>query len=392
MLTTLELSSQPSLQNTSNPMGNTGSINRESASLPFAYAKPTDSSQNGEREHQPAQVVRAPRLNQTQPLDERPTTPRRSSLDATSTDEVAMEGNDTKGLKVITLAQLNSTTTVGLCSQGLAKLSPNVGLLYNTTTLQLCCNELTHIPPEIGHLQNLQIFSISRNQIRSLPDTIGLLSKLVELRASENELESIPSSIGRLTKLTTLSLDNNRIACLPFEIGDAKALINLDLSQNPITVLPAEIGRLKFLRKFRLDDCPLASSFQYRLENSVPTLKELAARVIVRRQVPIVSHLQDELQEYLTGAHRCSFCGGPYFESFAKRGKFIEKADYRVPLEYRLCVPHWNTEEERISLLFRPLPETAPQKTPQPGATPAGTPPGSPKPGKGRQYAVNQEE
>ncbi|KAJ3341753.1 hypothetical protein HDU93_004137 [Gonapodya sp. JEL0774] len=359
MLARLEVERKKQELHLASVMGNAGSVSRESASLPFAYAKPltNDPSTNGELHLPPA--TRTPRLNQTQPIDERPSSFRRTSVDGAGQEEGSPDGTETMKGITITFGNLTSTLTVGLCSQGLVRLSPNVGLLSNTTTLQLVNAlgaALENAKKVISTIvsstslvfnSNLQIFSVSRNRIRTLPDTVGLLSKLVELRCSENELESIPASIGRLTKLTTLSLDKNRIGHIPPEIGDAKAIINLDLSQNPLRVLPAELARLKFLRKLRLDECPLIQSFDYPLESTPPSLKELAARVIVRQQTPILSYTQDEVQDYLAGAHRCSFCGGPYLESFVRRGKFIDKGEYRVPLEYRLCVAHWNNEHER---------------------------------------------
>ncbi|KAJ3092752.1 Leucine-rich repeat-containing protein 63 [Quaeritorhiza haematococci] len=287
--------------------------------------------------------------------------------------------------RVINFGQLTSLTTIGLCSQGLIKVSPNIGLLYATTTLQLCCNELTSIPPEIGHMKNLTTLSVAKNRLTSLPDTIGYLTKLVELKASENQLKTIPATIGTLKKLTTLSLEHNQITELPQEIGSLKTLISLDLSHNPITVLPAELGRLKFLRKLRLEECSLISEFEVETTYTPPSLKELAARVIVRQQLPILKDTQDDLKAYLASAHACSFCGGPYFSSFTRRNKMMEKNDAKVPLEYRLCIPHWNTEQERVSLLFCPLPETAPSPIPSTTTSPVSSPPGSPASIRGKR-------
>lgn len=196
-------------------------------------------------------------------------------------------------------------------------------------------------------MQNLQILSVARNRLIELPETIGYLAKLVELRAADNALKTLPASLGMLKKLATLSVENNQLESLPVEIGGAIALVNLDSSGNPLRILPAELSRLKFLRKLRLEDCPLATDFEYPTSNPCPSLKELAARVIVRNQLPILQDTQEELKSYLASARSCSFCGGPYFESSVKRGKFIEKNEYRVPLEYSLCVAHWTTEQER---------------------------------------------
>jgi Leucine-rich repeat (LRR) protein len=223
---------------------------------------------------------------------------------------------------------------------------------------------LTEIPAEIGYMKNLTKLDLSKNKLEHIPDTIGFLHKLSELRLSENQLTSVPSSIGSLKKLLTLMLDYNKIVELPPEIGEIKTLVNLDVRENPITVLPAELGRLQYLRKLRTDGCPLKSEFVHEIVYSPPSLMELAARTIVRQQIPILEDTTEHLKDYLTNAKTCSFCGGPYFESFVKRGKIIDKNDQHIPLEYRLCCPHWNTEQERVSLLFCALPDTAPSSEP----------------------------
>ncbi|CAG8589899.1 9478_t:CDS:2, partial [Acaulospora colombiana] len=227
-----------------------------------------------------------------------------------------------------------------------------------------CCNELTEIPAEIGYMKNLQTLDVSENQLECIPDTIGFLHKLTDLKLSKNQLTTIPSSIGSLKKLGTLLLNNNKITELPPEIGQIKTLVNLDIRENPITVLPAELGRLQYLRKLLTDGCPLVTEFVHQITHSPPTLMELAARTIVRLQVPILEDTTDHIKDYLASAKKCSFCGGPYFESYVKRGKIIDKNDNPIPLEYRLCCPHWNTEQERVSLLFCALPDTAPSPEP----------------------------
>ncbi|KAI9022543.1 hypothetical protein DFJ74DRAFT_96804 [Hyaloraphidium curvatum] len=377
-------------------MGQT--LSAEQASLPFAFAAAAADARAAPVHPPDAAAPSRAGDGPPGPADADPPAP---PADADDADGAAAP--DDEALRAIRFGQLTSLVTIGLCSQGLVRLAPNVGLLYATTTLQLCCNNLTSIPSEIGHLQNLQILSVARNRLTELPDTIGYLAKLVELRAADNCLRSLPPSIGMLKKLTTLSAENNELASLPMEIGGVTALVNLDLSGNPIRTLPAEIGRLKFLRKLRLEECPLLTEFEYPPTNPCPSLKELSARVIVRNQLPILQDTQEELKAYLASAQSCSFCGGPYFESCVKRYRQAEKNEFRFCVEYSLCVAHWTTEQERwalgfgivwrtcancctsrdrISALFCPPPETAPSPI---ASSPSTTPPSSPLFGRRRR-------
>ncbi|CAG8452198.1 4436_t:CDS:2 [Scutellospora calospora] len=262
--------------------------------------------------------------------------PDNNSINGTIPDEFNINNN----LSPIVFSDLQNFKNIGLCRRGLVKLT------------------------EIGYMKNLTTLDVSKNRLEFIPDTIGFLYKLQELKLSSNQLSWIPSSIGSLKKLGTLLLDENKITELPPEIGQIKTLVHLDVRDNPLTVLPAELGRLQQLRKLRTDGCQLKTEFVHQLTHSPPTLMELAARTIVRLQVPILEDTTDHIKDYLASAKKCSFCGGPYFESYAKRGKIIDKNEQLIPLEYRLCYPHWNTEQERVSLLFCALPDTAPSPEP----------------------------
>ncbi|KAI7816318.1 hypothetical protein BC939DRAFT_388501, partial [Gamsiella multidivaricata] len=221
-------------------------------------------------------------------------------------------------------------------------------------------NDLCSIPTEIGRLWNLTLLDLSKNSLTSLPDSIQQLTRLVDLKLSFNFLESLPTNIGKLTKMKSLYLNSNRLSRIPAEIGNIKGLVHLDLRDNPISVLPADISQLQYLTQLRLDRCPLLLEFVHSPLHSPPTLLELAARVVVRHNMGVPRVVPFHLRAHLRTAQRCSFCHGPYFESSFKRGRMIEKNDRLIPLEYTLCTPHWNTNTERVRLLFGPRPITAP--------------------------------
>jgi len=145
------------------------------------------------------------------------------------------------------------------------------------------------------------------------------------------------------------------------EYKEMKNLVTLDVSSNQLVSIPAEICNIKTLQKILINNCPLIySSCVPSLTKEIPSLKELASRIIIRRNIPINDNLSDELKYYLGSVHQCSFCHGPFFETYEKRNQLIRRNDINIPLEYRLCISHWSSEEERIKVLFSKLPYTSP--------------------------------
>ncbi|KAJ3389036.1 hypothetical protein HDU92_001208 [Lobulomyces angularis] len=334
--------------------------------LPFAYVEPTDSSSPSSSSNNIVFTIHNDA--NTFPSNDRLQNHTQSQIselsqyDNESIITSISESHFTKDLTKITFKQLSKTSAISLCSKNLSRLSRNVGLLQSTTTLHLCCNLLKEIPPEIGHLKNLTILSLEKNKIKFLPDTIGLLVNLTELKLNHNELKSLPNSIGLLDKLTDLNLEFNFIDNLTSDVGLLLNLTSLNLANNRLKSIPVEIGRLNFLRTLNLDNNPLLTPATYHQDPylSPPSLKELSARVIIRNQLPILSTTSLHISEYLSSSKKCSHCTGPYFESCVKRIKFVERNEYTVPYEAKLCVAHWNNNQQRIKMLFSPIPNTAP--------------------------------
>lgn len=59
------------------------------------------------------------------------------NMDVYRLDEASIQTLKRQNMKPITLGQLTSLQTIGLCTQSLVRLSPNIGLLSMTTTLHL---------------------------------------------------------------------------------------------------------------------------------------------------------------------------------------------------------------------------------------------------------------
>jgi hypothetical protein len=122
--------------------------------------------------------------------------------------------------------------------------------------------------------------------------------------------------------------------------------------------IPVEVGRLKYLKTLKVDEVSFSlpgfvnPSPEMATLSSFPTLKELAARLVVLHQIPIWQHTDQCLKVYLLSSHTCSFCQGPYFESYVKRIRVVSRNEFGIPMEDRLCIDHWKTDLERLKLMF----------------------------------------
>lgn len=244
-------------------------------------------------------------------------------------------------------------------------------------------NQLKELPEAIGHLQQLENLSVAHNQITSIPDTICHLVHLTDFNLSHNQLEHVTPFISHLKELQTLHLGHNQLLDLTGSVEHLCNLTLLDLSYNPIHVLPAEITQLPFLRRLRLDGCPFTNSLDqpFELAHNPPSLLETCARYIIKNEHQILSSvlkkkrqinnkttaaenlkslITDPLYQYLSTFSSCSHCHGPYFESYVTRGRWIERNDIWVPLEYRLCSAHWSDESDRVYAMFSASQPTAP--------------------------------
>lgn len=211
---------------------------------------------------------------------------------------------------------------------------------------------MINLPSAIGQLKNLRILNASKNQLESIPESITSLNKLKAINLSQNKLNQLPKGIGRLPNLIILILNQNELKQIPREIALLQDLITLNLSNNPLKSIPAEIAMLKSLRKLTAENCAFETEFVYPLTHDPPSLFEICARKISMEKIPLPSRV-GHITEYFKREQTCSFCYGPYFDSFVSRGKFIERTNRQlIALDYKLCVAHWSDENDRISAMF----------------------------------------
>ncbi|KAG0903415.1 hypothetical protein G6F34_001141 [Rhizopus arrhizus] len=205
------------------------------------------------------------------------------------------------------------------------------------------------LPRAIGQLVNLEILDVSKNQLEFIPDSIQYLKKLKALNLSKNKLTHIPKTFGQLLHLTVLLLNHNHLTELPNEIAHLHHLEHFDISHNRLKSIPAEITAIRALKKFLADDCPFETESSYKLSHNPPSLFEICARQIYLHKIPVPNK---ELADYLKVAKRtCSFCSGPFFESYVSRKRMIEKQQV-ITLDYALCSAHWTDENDRLLVMF----------------------------------------
>ncbi|KAI7878971.1 L domain-like protein [Lichtheimia hyalospora FSU 10163] len=245
-----------------------------------------------------------------------------------------------------------SMQEIDASARRLINLSPNISCFKMIRRLNISRNLLTRLPEAIGRLENLEYLCLAYNQLVELPDTISHLSNLTELNVSHNCLVDLTACfrIGS-KKLHTIHAQNNAIDHLSYHIRNMTHLAYFNMSENPITVLPAEVAQLPYLRHMLLQGCPLQSNLTHTLDHDPPSLREICARIALRKQLD-TSHLPDHLVTYLATAKPCTSCRGPYFENYITRGQWIEKAEGLLPLEHRLCSAHWYDEDDRILHMF----------------------------------------
>lgn len=213
---------------------------------------------------------------------------------------------------------------------------------------------MINLPRAIGQLKNLRIFNASKNQLETIPDTITSLKKLKAINLSQNRLTSLPKGLGKLPSLIILILNNNQLTELPREIANLNDLITLNVSNNPLKSIPVEISALKSLRKLIAEDCSFKTEFVHELAHNPHSLFEICARNMVKNKINLPSSLaHPHIVEYFKREQTCSFCFGPYFDSYVTRGRFIDRTGRDdIALDYKLCCAHWTDEEDRISAMF----------------------------------------
>lgn len=211
------------------------------------------------------------------------------------------------------------------------------------------------------------------------------LKHLKHLDISHNRLTQLPSSIYSLCKLTHFDMSFNPFTRVSANLARLMNLSLLDLSSTEIISIPAELLSLS-MTTIKFENCnKLTDELNQKLQHNPPSLVETCARQMIqpllfdliqgkkmkkkqqKQQQEIFQQLPKHMLHYLSRPKACSTCGGPYFQSFVARYRIVQRQDESwIPVEYRLCSAHWNTEKDRILTLFSDTSERALPTTSEP--------------------------
>lgn len=252
---------------------------------------------------------------------------------------------------------------------GLAYITPEVGRFTGLKKINLAGNALKVLPESLGSCRELTHISVERNLLVSIPESISKLTKLEHLILSFNMLQTLPEGISQLCNLEHLKVDHNSLKELPTDIGRLDKLTVLAVNHNNLKYLPGSIARMVSLAAFtfRKNQLYRDRKLMARMErHSLPTLKELAARFLIRHGIDYEhENLPSSSKEYLRTAKQCDFCKGPYFEAETRRCRFYKRGQHQLTTVYKLCCNHWNDEKDFRVIMFRcPGPSTRPRALP----------------------------
>ena len=169
------------------------------------------------------------------------------------------------------LLQLKHLQSLDL-SNNVIKALPDAFKDVKLVELKLAGNTIAELPDLLcsGELcQSLRLLDLSRNCLTRLPHKFSSFKTLVQLRLDCNALQVLPRTFGKMSSLKFLSISNNKLVVLPPSFPQL-SLESLDLFGNPFS----------------------ASGLVKRCsELSLPSLRELAGRVIKKHRLDVIQIL-----------------------------------------------------------------------------------------------------
>ncbi|KAG8040974.1 hypothetical protein G9C98_001962 [Cotesia typhae] len=213
------------------------------------------------------------------------------------------------------MLRLQSLRILNLSNNAISSVPKELGNVFACLTeLNLASNLLGETPGIVNNYQSIKNKWLWLNGT-SITKTLRLLD------LSDNNLIFLPKQVGKLKGLVTLNVSSNKLETLPESIGVLPRLKYLDLSMNNLKSLPGSFRNLQ-LDTLNVTKCFSPSSQPEATEETtyIMSLKELAARVVVNKQIYYdASIVPATLVDYMDNAHYCSMCGNSCFEEVIRK-------------------------------------------------------------------------
>ncbi|KAJ3360807.1 hypothetical protein GGF31_002621 [Allomyces arbusculus] len=303
---------------------------------------------------------------------------------------------------------LTHLTVLSVAKNHLTELPVQLGHLSSLVELDVSRNRLTSLPASLARLTQLHVLRADHNLIPTLPPQLGRVTSLVVLDVAYNPLRALPAELLALSNLRKLRVrgcplmpvrrPGENAAEAGAQEGDADAGAGgndapaaaapaaaapnaanpaanaaADGDAPPAPAAPATPraephggagGHSRRAAAAAADLAALSATLTdihrglpHRSSDAhwtgVLPLRELAARALIAQNAIIdMRVLPHDLASYLLAFGTCSFCHLPYLSQCVVRYRTVALADQRVPVEFRLCKPHWDDETGRIAAMF----------------------------------------
>ncbi|KNE63332.1 hypothetical protein AMAG_08472 [Allomyces macrogynus ATCC 38327] len=295
---------------------------------------------------------------------------------------------------------LTHLTVLSVAKNHLTELPVQLGHLSSLVELDVSRNRLTSLPASLARLTQLHVLRADHNLIPALPPQLGRITSLVVLDIAYNPLRALPAELLALSNLRKLRVrgcplmpvrrPGDNAADAGAQEGDADAAAGNDPpaaaaaaapnAANPANAADGDAppapapatpraephggGHSRRAAAAAADLAALSATLTD-LHRGLPhrssdahwtgvlPLRELAARALIAQNAVIdMRVLPHDLASYLLAFGTCSFCHLPYLSQCVVRYRTVALADQRVPVEFRLCKPHWDDETGRIAAMF----------------------------------------
>jgi len=197
----------------------------------------------------------------------------------------------------------------------------NDGVMKLLWILEHQISNLDFCQVALGLLFDLTFCGATKVLVQS-PLGLRIIFEII-LQHAPSDADFMSQSINFLQRLFQTADHAGQIALISFGFVELIQKLNV----------PSTLANSLYSLLAEIPPCSILPS------DSVPSLKELAARKVANLQIP---ELPDDLKAYLMGKKLCTFCTGGFFEHFYQQlgSKAIAGYDGLVPVMITSCSKH----------------------------------------------------